>query len=323
MNISVVIPVRNDIENLGICIDYIRTSSKKPSEILIVDDASDEEIGKGLSNMGVSIIRLDKQCGPSYARNIGANAAKGDVVLFLDSDVFIREDTIEKIIHEFEERGEEAVMGVFDDYQHYRRFFSDYKNLWMKYSYEKIPERAALFYTSLAAIKKDVFLKVGGFDVGYNRPSTEDTAFGNILWNNGIKPLINPEIKAIHNKEYSFYGILKTDFFRASDLLKMKLRKDMGKLLDGNRTSVPIFFIISVFTTVMALFVSFTSGRYYLLIPLLLLSILLNLDFLRWLFKRRGFFFALKAATFIPIDHLAVFAGMVSGFFSYFMGKRY
>ncbi len=323
MNISVIIPVRNDPENLRRCIDYIKASSKKPSEILVIDDASDLDLERNLSDSDVSFIKLNKQRGPASARNVGAKTAKGDVILFIDSDVFIQKDTIGRIADEFENNDEDAVVGVFDDYRQYSSFFSDYKNLWMKYNYEKIPERAALFYTSLAAIKKSVFLEIGGFDENHKRPSTEDTAFGNALWNNGIKPLINPEVKAIHNKEYSFYGILKTDYFRASDLLKMKLRNDMGALQEGNRTSVPFPFIASVFSTFMAFSLFFATGEYLASIFLIVCSIMLNLKFLIWLFRKRGLVFSFKSAFFLPIDHLAVIAGMVSGFLGYLFGNKY
>jgi glycosyltransferase involved in cell wall biosynthesis len=323
MNISVVIPARNDHDNLKKCIESIKASRKEPLEILVVDDASDTDLRKFLQEDKVSVIRLNEQNGPAHARNIGAHAARGDIILFLDSDVFILKDTLENITYEFKDKGEDAVIGVFDDYRQYKSFFGDYKNLWMKYSYENIYERAALFYTSLAAIKKDVFIKTGGFNENYKRPSTEDTAFGNVLWNNGIRPLINPEVKAIHKKEYSFYGILKTDFYRASDLLKMRLRKDMGRLREGNRTSVPIFFIISVLNTFMAILLFFTSGEYHVLLLLLGISILLNLKFLLWLFKKRGLLFSLKAAVFVLADHLAIMAGIAFGLFTYLYGAKY
>jgi GT2 family glycosyltransferase len=323
MNISVVIPTRNDLENLRKCIDYIKASSRKPFEILVIDDASVTDLRKMITEDNVTVIRLNKQSGPARARNVGAQTAKGDVILFLDSDVFIDNDTLDKITFEFENNLEDAVVGIFDDYRKYKSFFGDYKNLWMKYSYENITKRAALFYTSLAAIKKDVFLNVGGFDENHKRPSTEDTAFGNALWNNGIKPLISSQIKAVHNKEYSLCGILKTDFYRASDLLKMKLRRDMGTLQKGNRTSVPILFIISVFSTLIAFMLFFASGEYYLLIILIFLSIFLNLKYLIWLFKKRGLLFALKSAVFLPIDHFVIISGMAFGLLGYISGSKY
>ena len=101
MNISVVIPVRNDLGNLRKCIDHIKASKKKPSEILVVDDASDSDLEDGLSDRDISFIKLNKQCGPACARNVGAKAAKGDIIVFLDSDVFIQKDTLDKIAYEF------------------------------------------------------------------------------------------------------------------------------------------------------------------------------------------------------------------------------
>jgi len=49
-------------------------------------------------------------------------AARGEVVLFIDTDVFIQKDTIERIANEFENNGEDAVVGVFDDYRSYKSF---------------------------------------------------------------------------------------------------------------------------------------------------------------------------------------------------------
>jgi glycosyltransferase involved in cell wall biosynthesis len=322
MNISVVIPARNDLGNLRKCIDYIEASEIKPSEIIVVDDASDSDLKDRFQDRNVSFVKLDKQSGPARARNVGVETATGDVILFIDTDVFIHKDTIGIINNEFANNGENAVVGVFDDFSGYKSFFGDYKNLWMKYSYEVIPERAPLFYTSLAAIRKEVFVKTGGFNENYNRPSTEDTAYGNILWNNDIRPLIKPEVKAVHNKEYSLYGILKTDFYRASDLLKMKLRNDMGNIQEGNRSSVPSTFILSVFSTLMSFLLFFVTGN-SLFFLLLLLSILLNSHYLVWLFNRRGLVFAFKSATFLPLDHLIVIAGMTVGLFSYLSGKKY
>jgi glycosyltransferase involved in cell wall biosynthesis len=322
MKLSVVIPVRNDLDNLRKCIDYIMTSDKKPYEIIVVDDASDHELKKYLVDKNVTVVRLNKQGGPARARNIGVKDAEGDIILFIDSDVFVKKDTIDNIFNEFK-KGEEAVVGVFDDYRRYKTFFGDYKNLWMKYSYEAISERAALFYTSLAAIKKDIFIKIGGFNENYDKPSTEDTAYGNILWNNGIKPLINPKIKAVHNKEYSLYDVLKTDFYRASDLLKMKLRKDMGELQEGNRTSVPAPFIVSVLATFSALVIFSLTGSLILLALLLMLSIVINFKFLSWIYYKRKWFFVLKSAVFLPLDHLAVLVGMAFGLLSYISGNKY
>ena len=322
MNISVVIPARNDIDNLKKCIDSIKASEKKPHQIIVVDDVSGQDIKTELANEDILILRLPEQGGPSCARNTGAKAADGDIILFLDADVFIKPDTLQKIERLFKE-GESAVVGVFDDSWHYENFFSDYKNLLMRYTYENVSERAPLFFTSIAAIKRELFSKTGGFDERYKRPSTEDTAFGNVLWKNGIKPLIAPQISVFHNKGYSFFLVLRTDFLRASGLLKMRLRKDIGGFKVASKTSVPAAFVISVFITISSFLLFLITRSFAILAILLMASGFLNIGYLSWLYKKRGFIFCLKSALFIFIDHLAVFFGLIFGFLSYISGRRY
>jgi len=48
MNISIVIPARNDLDNLRKCISYLEASTIKPFEILVVDDASEPDLSVGL-----------------------------------------------------------------------------------------------------------------------------------------------------------------------------------------------------------------------------------------------------------------------------------
>jgi glycosyltransferase involved in cell wall biosynthesis len=322
MEISIVIPVKNNIENLKKCIDCIQVSEKKPFQIIIVDDASDSDTKVDNLDGQISIERLSIHGGPSRARNCGARFATGDIILFIDADVFVKPDTLTKLVRLFEDNHEDAVVGIFDEPCDGRGFFSEYKNLWMKYTYETISERAALFFTSIAAIRRDVFFRTPGFDERYRRPSTEDTAFGNMLYNKGVKPLISPEISVFHDREYSFLSILKTDFIRASDLLKMELRKDMGNFLREKRTSVPLSFILSVFiTSASCLLLIF--GRHTISLFLFIATYILNYRYLLWLYRKKGFIFFLKSSLFIPIDQLTVFLGMIYGLFSYLLGRKF
>ena len=63
----------------------------------------------------------------------------------------------------------------------HRDLVSQYKNLWMRWTYLRQSGDVPLFYTTAAAIRRDAFLRVGGFDVGYATPNVEDTAFGQKL----------------------------------------------------------------------------------------------------------------------------------------------
>jgi len=319
VKISAIIPVRNEAQKLQKCIASLKSSLAPVYQIIVIDDASEPRIEAGIFGKDISVIRLPKQRGPAYARNIGVKNADADIILFLDADVYVERDTIQKLEKIFKEQNEDAVVGVFDDFKKYRSFFSDYKNLWMRYTYERLAPRAALFYTSVAAIKKELFLTAGGFDEQYKRPSVEDTAFGNRLWKMGMRPLVSLDIKVFHDKEYSFFSILKTDLLRSADLVKMKFRKDLENIREGNRTSVPVTFMLSTATTIISLFLYAITGSIAVFTCFIFVSVILNFDYLQWLCGKRGPVFSLISALFILIDHLAVFCGIVYGFLSYFL----
>ena len=89
---SVVVTTYNDGEFLKRSLPSIINQSQKPLEIIVVDDGSDNNLAETLaksfsSNSDIPIIYEKKDNGgPSSARNLGINIAKGEYILFLDSD---------------------------------------------------------------------------------------------------------------------------------------------------------------------------------------------------------------------------------------------
>ena len=79
----------------------IINQSQKPLEIIIVDDGSDNNLAKTLansfaSNSDIPIIYEKKENGgPSSARNFGIKIAKGEYILFLDSDDELLNESLE------------------------------------------------------------------------------------------------------------------------------------------------------------------------------------------------------------------------------------
>ena len=94
-----------------------------------------------------------------------------------------------------------------------------------------------LFYTTAAAIRRDAFVRVGGFDAGYATPNVEDTAFGQKLRRLGRPGAHPPGARGRAREALLPRGLLRTDFMRAVSLTRLKLRHpdDLG----DNNTSVP------------------------------------------------------------------------------------
>lgn len=109
MKISVVIPVYNVKDYLPKCIDSVLAQSFSDYEIVLVDDGStDGESGAicdryGQEHPGCIRVIHKENGGLGDARNVGADAAKGDYILFVDSDDYIAEDTLEKLAAAAEE----------------------------------------------------------------------------------------------------------------------------------------------------------------------------------------------------------------------------
>ncbi|MDD5355140.1 MAG: glycosyltransferase family 2 protein [Candidatus Omnitrophica bacterium] len=93
MQISVIIPVHNDYKHLELCLRSIQVADPQPQEVIVVDDGSTHDIGALVKEFPFAqVIRQKTRMGAGYARYIGVQAAKGDVVAFLDSDCYINPD---------------------------------------------------------------------------------------------------------------------------------------------------------------------------------------------------------------------------------------
>ena len=99
MNISVVIPTYNRIELLKRSIDSVINQTIKPSEIIIVDDGSNDGT-EAMVKKKYDSLKLIKQKnkGASAARNSGIKASSGEWICFLDSDDEWKNDKLEKQI---------------------------------------------------------------------------------------------------------------------------------------------------------------------------------------------------------------------------------
>ena len=87
MNISVVIPTYNRIELLKRSIDSVINQTIKPSEIIIVDDGSNDGTEAMVKKKYDSLkVIKQKNKGASAARNSGIKASSGELICFLDSD---------------------------------------------------------------------------------------------------------------------------------------------------------------------------------------------------------------------------------------------
>jgi GT2 family glycosyltransferase len=325
--ISVVMPVYNAETTLAECLTRLCNSSYADFEIVLVDDGSTDQSRAIASNFPVRIVPTEGRIGPGAARNLGARAAEGDVIFFIDSDVMVRPDTVGRLAARFDDDDIEGVVGVQATEMRYRDLVSQYKNLWMRWTYVRQEGDVPLFYTTAAAIRREAFLRAGGFDRGYATPNVEDTAFGQKLARLGMRVRVEPELEVEHVKRYSLWGLLRTDYMRAISLTRLKLRE--RRELAQNNTSVPGGYMASVpLATLGAL--ALIAGL-VLRIPALLVTgcallagtIVLNRSFLDTIRMSEGWGRVLGAIVLLWLELLVVGVGVGVGLVTYPLGRRY
>lgn len=273
LKISVVIPNHNGSGTLKRCLEAIRSSFYQKHECIVVDDGSTDnsiEIARGLATQVV--VLEGGPSGPAHARNVGAQAACGDIIFFVDADVVICPDTLQKIAASFSGSSElAAVFGSYDDQPGDGHFLSQYKNLFHHFVHQQANENSTSFWSGCGAIRREIFLEIGGFDtLKYPHPSIEDIELGRRLIVKGYKILINKTIQVKHLKRWTLISLVRTDVFDRGIpwtqlvIADRKMPNDLN-LESSQRWSALFIGILLMFMTASALF-----HRQVILLPILL-----------------------------------------------------
>lgn len=112
--ISIIVPVYNISKYLPRCIDSILGQTFTDFELLLIDDGSKDNSGKICDEYAVKDSRVrvfhKKNGGVSSARNLGLENAKGDYVMFVDSDDYMLPTMCELMLQTIENKNADLVV---------------------------------------------------------------------------------------------------------------------------------------------------------------------------------------------------------------------
>ena len=212
--VSVIIPARNSPGHLGAALRSLALSTFKDYEVTVVDDASTDRTRDVAIAAGATVIDLSHQQGPAAARNAGVRQSRGTYLVFLDADVCIQPNTIERLLETLIARPAiAAVFGSYDRTPHAGNIVSQYRNLVHHFVHQTSSTMASTFWAGCGAIRRDVFVAVGGFDESYVRPSVEDIELGIRLRAAGHAILLDARVQVQHLKRWDLWSMLVTDVF--------------------------------------------------------------------------------------------------------------
>lgn len=203
--ISIIIPCKNEGENVLNTINSIREKSGSTScELVVVDDASDDgccDFLRERKKDGVTLINT-KSNHADIARNAGAETADGDIFVFCDPHIFVENNWLETLTDTLTVPGIDAVsprLKPLDDETVSAgglTWGADLALRWLPGSDGIIA--VPVLPKSCLAITREAFEAVAGFDEGFHAYGYEDVEFTLKLWLFGFGAYVNSDAAVKH-----------------------------------------------------------------------------------------------------------------------------
>lgn len=170
-SVTIIIPVRNRPDEIARCLASLRDLDY-PSykiEIIVVDDASDDNTPEVISGFPVKLLKNDVRMQASYSRNLAAKEARGDILAFIDSDCTADPVWLKALVPAFDDPENGAAGGKVDswfDKKALDRYEKVSSSLNIGSRSKSSREDDNFFYlpTCNLLVKKAIFLKLGGFN---------------------------------------------------------------------------------------------------------------------------------------------------------------
>lgn len=309
--VSVIVPVHNGSAHITRCLDALASSSYSSFEIIVVDDCSTDDTVSKAGGMGVNVLRLQKQAGPGAARHFGVQHARGEILLFVDSDITVRKETITRVVDDFKRNPDiVALFGSYDDDPGESDFISQYKNLFHHFHHQQADSEAFSFWAGCGAILKKVYLEMGGFDVKrYEKPSIEDIELGYRISKKGYRIILDKELQVKHLKRWNLSSLIRTDIFQRAIpwsrlILETKfMPKDLNLKVSHRISSLSTFLMTLLIPLIVLgnmkyqdMSVNVISGQIFVI--LFITFLIINRDLYKFYLRNRGLMFTVKVIPF-------------------------
>ena len=102
IGVSVVVPARNEAERLPGLLASLRAQVRRPVEVVVVDDGSDDGTAEVAAHSGARVVRTNGPppgwTGKTWASHQGVKMARGDVIVLLDADTWLAPDALGRLV---------------------------------------------------------------------------------------------------------------------------------------------------------------------------------------------------------------------------------
>lgn len=233
--ISVVIPVRDGAATIAQCLSAAFASEYGRFEVVVADDCSGDGTAEIVERFPCKHVRLPRHGGVSRARNAGAAASSGELLLFIDADCLLREDALSVANAAYGEGKARVLGGTYTSSPYDGDFFSAFQSAFIHHFETK---RAEPDYVAAHAmvIGADLFRRSGGFVEGSFigvAASVEDVELSHRLRRAGCELVMCPDLQVQHVFRFSLgrslaNAVKKARYWTAYSLANRDLLADSG-----------------------------------------------------------------------------------------------
>jgi hypothetical protein len=315
---SVIMPTTSWTGPFEVCarrvLDQIE-ASPRAVEFIVVHDGPMPKPPAWLRRPAVTVLEARVRSGPAAARNKAAKQARGAILFFVDSDVELAADALERVCRGLgPDDGPVAMFGTYDDAPAGSGVVSQYRNLLHHHTHVTHPGRSTTFWAGCGAVRAAHFADLGGFDERYGCPSIEDIELGMRISAHGGEIVLDPLLRGKHHKVWTLRSMVATDIAcRAVPWTKLIVKT--GRLpatlnIDWNNRISGILAVASVTAAVWA---ALTGSGVLVATACGAMVVALNRDFYLLCLKRRGPIFAAAcvALHFLYFIYASVAFGVV------------
>ncbi|RJQ45322.1 MAG: glycosyltransferase [Gaiellales bacterium] len=325
--VSVLIPVYNGALTMPPVLEALYRSTYTNFEVVVVNDCSPDNSLEVLASLAERyphrLIDFKENQGVSKARNAAAREARGEIILFIDSDCIVLPDTIALCVERLQEGECISVGGAYTLDPWDKDFFSIFQSIYIHHAETKV-EHPDYIATHCMAIRKETFDEFGGFLEDYfigQEASVEDVELSHRLIEAGHKLCRPREIMVQHMFRFDLKrsvknAIKKSKYWTMYSLFKGDLMNDSG--------AASYELKVNVFSQCLNLALVATAamtGSWWLLVPVALLyalNVAVSFRLLSLFQRERGTLFLLKAMAYYQFFYCFVVAyGSAMGMLKY------
>lgn len=270
---AIVIPAWNEASNLPRLFASLRAAGAfDRAEIILVDNMSTDDTRALAREAGARVVAMEEKVRISALRNIGAGDTQAEIVVFLDADMEVPPDWLDRLDAAFAEPGVDVV-GFVEDIPEAAPWYAE---IWSRRTLARRDRRRRTDFLPgrNIAVRRRFFEETGGFD--QDLTTSEDKDFTMRLAKAGAGVWSLPPIGLFHwGYERSFGEWVRKEFWRQRSHLTMigRLGLSVRRLRFPVLSILHLLFAAALMLGIIAQGPVWLVGIFLLLVPSFLLTV--------------------------------------------------